>query len=54
MHLPVALRISLGVVRTRKFLSVAPDYMTADHRVHESKANLGMVVVAVEVLFLQD
>ena len=54
MNLPVALRICLRAVQTRKLLSVAPDYMAANHGVHEPEAHLGMVVVTVEVFFLQD
>ena len=52
MNLPVALRICLRAVQTRKLLSVAPDYMATDHGVHEPEAHLGMVVVTVEVFFL--
>ena len=50
--MPVTLRLPLRIFQIMKFLAVAADYMTANHRVHEPEAHLGMVVVAVEVLFL--
>ena len=40
LHLPVPLRITLRIVQTRKLLSVAADYMTADHRMHEPESHL--------------
>jgi hypothetical protein len=50
--MPVTQKLTLRILQIRKFLTVAASYMTADHRVHEPEAYLGMVVVAVEVLFL--
>lgn len=50
--MPIYLRISLKIVLRTNFLSVASYYMTADHRVHEPEAHLGMVFVTVKVLIL--